>query len=212
MPWHADVNPKINYADKTILLDGKILHGYSSALENHQKAEVTSISVKKFRRVRWQENRAFVFGIRQMNNIGAVDNDGRGTVEDKRLQSILGDFDDVFRADLPPGLPLKRTVDHEIGIDPDSKIPHSGLYQLSPNELHATRDYIIDLLNKKVIRPSKNPFGAPLFFREGTRKGSSGCSGLSGTQKNHKEKQDSHLGLTKCMINWGLKIFSQRWI
>ncbi len=63
-----------------------------------------------------------------------MENNGRAAVEDKQLQSILGDFDEVFRADLPPGIQPKRRVDHETVIDPDTKTPHRGLYQLSPNE------------------------------------------------------------------------------
>ncbi len=97
-------------------------------------------------------------------------NGGRADVEDKQLQAILGDFEYAFRAGLPLELSPKRTFDHEIVIYPDSKIPHRGLYQQSQNELHVTRDYIIASLNNKVIRTTKRPFGALLFFLKEPRK------------------------------------------
>ena len=38
------------------------------------------------------------------------------------------------------------------------------LYQLSPSELVAVKEYVTELLRKKKIRRSKSPFGASLFF------------------------------------------------
>ncbi len=70
----------------------------------------------------------------------------------------------MFREELPPGLPPKRRVDHEIETDKDAKPPHRPLYQLSPVELKAMKDYVQELLDKGKIRPSKSPYGAPLFF------------------------------------------------
>jgi Reverse transcriptase (RNA-dependent DNA polymerase) len=46
----------------------------------------------------------------------------------------------------------------------DKKPPHRQLYQLSPAELRAAKEYIVDLLNQGKIRSSKSPYGAPLFF------------------------------------------------
>lgn len=65
---------------------------------------------------------------------------------------------------MPEGLPPKRDVDHRIEVDPNSTPPRRGMFQLSPAELLATKEYIEDLLRKGKIRPSKSPYGAPLFF------------------------------------------------
>lgn len=46
----------------------------------------------------------------------------------------------------------------------DYKPPHRALFQLSPSELLATKNYVTDLLNKVKIRPSTSPYGAPHFF------------------------------------------------
>lgn len=83
---------------------------------------------------------------------------------DRKLTEIIHNYQSVFRSQLPNGLPPIRSIDHEIVIDPDEKIPFRGLYRLSPEELLATKEYLTDLLKRGVIRPSKSPFGAPLFF------------------------------------------------
>lgn len=38
------------------------------------------------------------------------------------------------------------------------------MFQLSPSELIVTKNYVIDLLKKGKIRPSKSHYEAPLFF------------------------------------------------
>lgn len=70
----------------------------------------------------------------------------------------------MFRDELPAGLPPERTVDHAIEIDETAKPPLLPLYQLSPAELVAVKDYVIDLLRKRKTRRSRSPFGASLFF------------------------------------------------
>ncbi len=55
-------------------------------------------------------------------------------------------------------------MDHEIETEKKAKSPHRPLYQLSPVELQAMRQYVQNLLKSGKIRPSKSPYGAPLFF------------------------------------------------
>lgn len=83
---------------------------------------------------------------------------------DSELEALLGRYKEVFREDLPAGLPPERDVDHAIETDREAKPPQRGLYQLSPAEMLAVKDYLVDLLKKKKIRRSKSPFGASLFF------------------------------------------------
>lgn len=49
-------------------------------------------------------------------------------------------FSTDLRDDLPPGLPLKRKVDHEVETFLDRKAPHHPIFQLSPAELLATKE------------------------------------------------------------------------
>lgn len=79
---------------------------------------------------------------------------------DNLMQRYAG----VFRIELPPGLPPKRTIDQEIDIKYESKPPHRALFQLSPAELLVTKNYVTSLPNKGKIRPTRSRYGAPLFF------------------------------------------------
>ena len=55
-------------------------------------------------------------------------------------------------------------MDHHIEVDNDQKPPYRPLFQLSPAELSATKQYIVEMIENEKIRPSKSPYGAPLFF------------------------------------------------
>ena len=70
----------------------------------------------------------------------------------------------MFRSELPQGLPPKRSIDHKIETEKGAKPPKRSLFQLSPAELEATKQYITELIQKGKIRPSRSPYGAPLFF------------------------------------------------
>ncbi len=71
---------------------------------------------------------------------------------------------------MPAVFPPKEEIDHEITIEDGTRPPHRPLYQLSPAELKAAKEYIADLLKKGKIRPSKSPHEAPLFFvKEGSK-------------------------------------------
>ena len=80
------------------------------------------------------------------------------------LAVLVDSFADVFPENLPPGLPPKRHVDHQIPLEPNSRIPAQKLYQLSSHELQELKRQLMDMLDKSWIQPSKSPFGAPVLF------------------------------------------------
>ncbi len=53
---------------------------------------------------------------------------------------------------------------YEIETEKEAKPPHRTLYQVSPVELKAMNGYVQNLLKSGKIKPSKSPYGAPLFF------------------------------------------------
>ncbi|XP_038972361.1 uncharacterized protein LOC120104745 [Phoenix dactylifera] len=76
---------------------------------------------------------------------------------------IVGEYPDVFPDDLP-GLPPDREIDFKIdlvpGVGPISKPP----YRMAPAELRELKAQLQELLEKKFIRPSVSPWGAPVLF------------------------------------------------
>ena len=83
--------------------------------------------------------------------------------DDLDCAEIIREFDDVFQ-DLPATLPPKRTVDHFIELQPNSKPPYRASYRMSTTELAVLKNELDDLLQRGFIRPSTSEYGAPVLF------------------------------------------------
>jgi hypothetical protein len=82
---------------------------------------------------------------------------------DPELRKVINEFRDVFRDDLPDGLPPKRPVDHV--IDTGSQAPNNrNAYPLSVAQLEEQTKQIQALLKRGLIRESVSPWGAPVLF------------------------------------------------
>lgn len=170
LPWHTEEAPCIDYEGRTIALKGTVL--CASPVPRFSPLRVNSLAVKRFRRLLRRPKQGFeVFHVMQ---ISSSQLSARRPLpgpksellrhDDPELRALLHEYESVFQEDLPDGLPPKRDVDHAIDILPDCKPPHRPLYQLSPAELVAAREYVDKLLRSGKIRPSRSPYGSPLFF------------------------------------------------
>lgn len=77
---------------------------------------------------------------------------------------VLREFSDVFPAQLPPGLPPERDVDHRIELLPDKTPPSRPTIRLSETEMQELKKQLAELMEAGFIRPSKSPYGAPVLF------------------------------------------------
>jgi hypothetical protein len=83
---------------------------------------------------------------------------------------VVREFSDVFPedfCDLPPEREVEFSIDLVPGTSPISMAP----YRMSASELNELKKQIEDLLEKKFIRPSVSPWGAPVLLvkkKEGT--------------------------------------------
>jgi len=50
------------------------------------------------------------------------------------VKSVLQEYEDVFRDDLPPGLPPIRGIEHQIDFIPGAVIPNRPAYKANPTE------------------------------------------------------------------------------
>ena len=162
MPWHVAHNPAIDY-EKKIVKIGHDEHNTNRSQCEHVP-KVMNLSVKKFRNIlRERSPSIHVFQLVPVKQF-ETRKGFKENYTNPGLKELLEKYNTVFQYDLPSGLPPERRIDHEIETDKDAKPPHRPLYQLSPIELKAMKDYVEDLLKKGKIRPSKSPYGAPLFF------------------------------------------------
>ncbi len=179
MPWHVETKPKIDYQKKNFIVENSDILKDERRIGTH--AEIDNITIKQFRKIASQnDHTAQIFHLSQVEpeKEKQLTKDQVLNCADNTLRHILHDYSEVFQEELPPGLPPTREVDHEIVTDPEAKPPHRPLYQLSPKELVSMKNYVQDLLQKGKIRPSRSPYGAPLFF---VKDGKNPCVELSTT-------------------------------
>lgn len=165
MPWNVHCKPATNYKFGTVSL-GNVKLPYKRI--SNKSVTIQNLGVKKFRSLLRKKKRHtddfVVYQVRNINSLETRLNDMKQEPDDPEVQALKGEFSSVFVDNFPAGLPPQRDVEHHIEVDPDSTPPHRGIFELSPAELIATKEYITDLLKKRKIRPSKLPYGAPLFF------------------------------------------------
>lgn len=166
MPWHVANNPQIDYPNRRVLVGNEDLFGTLDSEKSPEvdEIQVTNLSVKKFRQIiRKRSENVEVYQVITREVKPDLEN-VKSDKSNRKLDGILQKYKEVFRSELPDGLPPKRLVDHEIEVEEGVKPPHRPLYQLSPAELKACKEYVESLLKKGKIRRSKSPYGAPLFF------------------------------------------------
>ncbi|MCI36275.1 RNA-directed DNA polymerase (Reverse transcriptase), partial [Trifolium medium] len=76
---------------------------------------------------------------------------------------VVCEFPDVFPddvSDVPPEREVEFTIDLIPGSSPISMAP----YRMSASELKELKKQLEDLLEKKFIRPSVSPWGAPMLL------------------------------------------------
>jgi len=91
------------------------------------------------------------------------------------MKDLLDEYEDIFRDDLPRGMPVKRNVEHEINIKENSQPPKPYLYRLSYDEPDILKENIEALLKKEHIMQSNSPYASPVLFAKKPGKASRFC-------------------------------------
>jgi hypothetical protein len=76
----------------------------------------------------------------------------------------LDDYADVFSEEQATSLPEHTPRDHAIDLIPGKEPPYKPIYALTQKEQEVLREYIESALARGLIRESKSPAGAPIFF------------------------------------------------
>ena len=61
-------------------------------------------------------------------------------------------------------LPPYRSYDHKIELTGDNHLKFSPLYGHLSEELRILKQYLVDNLNKRIIKASQAPFATPVLF------------------------------------------------
>src|SRR5438876_9897774 len=95
-----------------------------------------------------------------------------------KLKRLLKEYKDIFREELPDGLPPKRAVDHAIDTGDHSPV-NKNAYPLSVQQLQEQVQQIEDLLKRGLIRESISPWGAPVLLYP-RKQGNDECASITG--------------------------------
>jgi hypothetical protein len=159
MDWLAVHKAKLNYYEKILECEDEA--GNARFLQGIWKPvsvrKISALHLKKFSR-----KGCPLYVIQVLNS-----------AESKELKvedhPVLWEFKDVFPEEVP-GLPPKRDLDFSIdlvpGAVPASKVP----YIMSTPKLVELKVQLKEMLDKRYIRPSVSPWGAPTLFvkKDGT--------------------------------------------
>jgi len=76
---------------------------------------------------------------------------------------MVDEYADVFPNKIPELLP-SRDIDFYIDLILGASLVSAAPYRMTPTELAELKKQIEDLLEKKFIRPSASPLGAPVLL------------------------------------------------
>ncbi|WVZ97349.1 hypothetical protein U9M48_042896, partial [Paspalum notatum var. saurae] len=80
------------------------------------------------------------------------------------VANLLQEFKDVFPAEIPPGLPPLRGIDHQIDLIPGAILPNRAAYRTNPEEAKEIQRQVQELLDHGYVRESLSPCVVPIIL------------------------------------------------
>jgi hypothetical protein len=77
---------------------------------------------------------------------------------------ILQEYEDVFPDEVPPGLPPKRGIEHQIDLIPGAPLPNWPPYRTNPEEMKEIQCKVQELLDKGYVKESLSPCVVPVLL------------------------------------------------
>ncbi|WVZ64557.1 LOW QUALITY PROTEIN: hypothetical protein U9M48_014055 [Paspalum notatum var. saurae] len=73
------------------------------------------------------------------------------------VANLLQEFKNVFPAEIPPGLPPLRGIEHQIDLIPGATLPNRAAYRTNPEEAKEIQRQVQELLDHGYVRESLSP-------------------------------------------------------
>src|SRR4051812_13617587 len=80
------------------------------------------------------------------------------------MSTVLQEFDDVFPAEIPAGLPPLRGIEHQIDLIPGATLPNRAPCRTNPQETKEIQQQVQAFLDKGYIRVSLSPCAVPVIL------------------------------------------------
>jgi hypothetical protein len=82
----------------------------------------------------------------------------------RAITNILHEFKDVFPAEIPPGLPPLRGIEHQIDLIPGASLPNQAVYRTNLEETKEIQWQVQELLDNGYVRESRSPCVVPVIL------------------------------------------------
>ena len=70
---------------------------------------------------------------------------------------VLQEYEDVFLEEVPPGLPPKIGIEHQIDLVSGAPLPNHAPYRTNPEETKEIQRQVQELINKGYVKESLSP-------------------------------------------------------
>jgi hypothetical protein len=121
---------------------------------------ITRISATQLKKVFRRKEPVYLVHLSQM---GVDGNPAENIQLPNVWECMLTEFEDAFPTD-QPRVPPERSVAMEIDLEEGAKPVAKPAFRLSPAEMDELKKQLSLLLEKRLIRPSVSPWGAPVLF------------------------------------------------
>ena len=78
--------------------------------------------------------------------------------------NVLQEYEDVFPYEVPPGLPPKRGIEHQIDLVPSASLPNRAAYRTNPEETKEIQQQVEELIKKGYVQESLSPCDVPVLL------------------------------------------------
>ena len=72
------------------------------------------------------------------------------------ITNLLQEYEDIFLAEIPPGLPPMRGIEHQIDLILGATLPNRAAYRTNPEETKEIQRQVQDLLDRGYVRESRS--------------------------------------------------------
>ena len=78
--------------------------------------------------------------------------------------NVLQEYEDVFPDEVPPGLPPKRGIEHQIDLVPGASLPNQAAYRTNPEETKEIQQQVEELIRKGYVQEILSPCAVPVLL------------------------------------------------
>ena len=80
------------------------------------------------------------------------------------ITNLLQEYENIFSAEIPLGLPPMRGIEHQIDLIPGATLPNHAAYRTNPEETKEIQRQVQDLLDHGYVRESLSPCAVPVLL------------------------------------------------